>query len=54
MSTLIGLAAAIALFGFGIGAGFRAAKANQQIDRLLSLAKREDEINDEADMGEQR
>jgi hypothetical protein len=54
MSTVVGLGAAIFLFGAGCAAGWRAAGANQHIDRLLSLFRRDVEVNDEADMGEQR
>ncbi len=52
MSTLVGVLAAVFLFGAGIGAGWKAAGAHDVVDRLLVRAARDDSVDDEAERGE--
>jgi hypothetical protein len=54
MSTLIGLLAAAFLFVVGVVAGVRAAAANHDIARRISMARRDDAVDDEAANGEFR
>jgi len=53
-SNAVAIFSAMFLLGAGIGAGWKAAGANDQIDRRLTLARREADIAAEAAKGEDR